>query len=74
MADVIKQAPFGEYVDGNSGANIKANIDKMIALFTPSSPAALKAMTSPYFAMPSAQVCDMVVTELKAIKAKVSVG
>ena len=75
MADVnYKAAPFGDYADGSSGAVIKANIEKLIALLTPSSESAPKLMANPEFALPDAEVCRLVVAELEAIKAKVTVA
>lgn len=75
MADIVyKAAPFGDYENGNSGAAIKANIDKLIALLTPSSESAPKLMANPEFALPDAEVCRLIIAELEAIKSKVTVS
>lgn len=75
MADIVyKAAPFGDYANGDSGAAIKANIDKLIALLTPSSESAPKLMANPEFALPDAEVCRLIIAELEAIKSKVTVS
>lgn len=75
MADIVyKAAPFGDYENGNSGEAIKANIDKLIALLTPSSESAPKLMANPEFALPDAEVCRLIIAELEAIKSKVTVS
>ena len=67
MAVVVNEGPFGDYTSG--AANTNGNIDKLIALLTPSAPGAKKLMAEPDFSLPDEEVCRLIINELKAIKA-----
>lgn len=67
MAIEVNEGPFGNYQSGQTAANI----DKLIALLTPSEVGAPKKAAEPDFSIPDAEVCRLIIGELKAIKAKV---
>lgn len=68
MAIVVNEGPFGNYIAGE----VANNIDKLIALLTPSSLAVMKKAAEPDFSIPDAEVCRLITAELLAIKAKIS--
>lgn len=71
MANVVKEAPFGAYVAGNTAASVGENIDKLVAILEASEKEDTKNV-NPYFGMFNPISLKAILAELKGIKAVIT--